>query len=426
MRILFSFILIIVLLSSCQQTNHTEISLNPPTEITAPNVENTETSEQQNPSSQDNVEQNQDPIKQQLANMTLKQKIGQLFVVGFDGLKPNHKIKTLIQEYQVGGIILFSRNIKTSEQLLQLTNDLKQLNQTNQVPLFISVDEEGGRVSRLPDNATKFPSNLFIGGKDDPTLTPHIGFTIGTELSAHGFNMDFAPVIDIFSNPNNVVIGDRAYGKTPEIVEKHGLQFMSGLQKSNIIPVVKHFPGHGDTLVDSHKGLPVVNKTIEELKTLELRPFQQAIQEGADVVMAAHIQYPNIDKSGKPSSLSNVLITELLRNEMDFEGVVITDDMEMGAIKKHYGSGEAAVNAIQAGVDLLLYSHQYDLQVEAIQTIENALNLGDITEQQLNESVERILRLKEKYGLSDQILDVEGLDVVGSEEHQAIRDKLLY
>ncbi|MFS1514803.1 beta-N-acetylhexosaminidase [Chengkuizengella sp. SCS-71B] len=428
--VLVPFIIIISFLTACQSADPIDLRDTPPTGIPKSNPSVGIDAKDSAPPNEDQSsfiedEQEQDPIIQQLEQMTLKQKIGQLFVVGFDGLVPNDQIKTLIQNHHVGGIILFSRNIETSKQLIQLTNDLKQLNQSNQVPLFISVDEEGGRVSRLPSNATKFPSNLFIGGKDNPLLTHDIGLVIGKELAAHGINMDYAPVFDIFSNPQNTVIGDRAYGTTPEIVKEHGTAFMFGLQKSNVIPVVKHFPGHGDTIVDSHIGLPVVYKTVEQLKELELQPFQEAIQEGADVVMAAHIQYPNLDGSGRPASLSKILITELLRNEMDFQGVVITDDMEMGAIKKHYRAGEAAVYAVQAGMDLLLYSHQYDLQLEAIQSIEVAVEAGEISLHQLNEGVERILRLKEKYRINDAPLSEAGLEVVGSEEHQAVRDQLI-
>ncbi|WP_160643957.1 beta-N-acetylhexosaminidase [Chengkuizengella marina] len=428
--VLISFVLVISFLTACQSADPLDLSQSPPTDNPESNpAEETAPKDSGSPNDDQSSfiedEQEQDPIIQQLEQMTLKQKIGQLFVVGFDGLTPNDQIKTLIQKHHVGGIILFSRNIETSKQLLQLTNDLKQLNQSNQIPLFISVDEEGGRVSRLPSNATKFPSNLFIGGKGNPVLTHDIGLVIGNELAAHGFNMDYAPVFDVFSNPQNTVIGDRAYGTTPEIVKEHGNALMFGLQKSNVIPVVKHFPGHGDTIIDSHKGLPVVHKTVEQLKEMELQPFQGAIQEGADVVMVAHIQYPNIDGSGKPASLSKTIITELLRNEMDFQGVVITDDMEMGAIKKYYGAGEAAVYAVQAGVDLLLYSHQYDLQLEAIQSIEVAVETGEISLQQLNERVERILRLKEKYHLNDYPLSEAGLEIIGSEEHQAVRDQLM-
>jgi beta-N-acetylhexosaminidase len=340
-------------------------------------------------------------IKEKINKMSLDEKIGQMFIVGFKGDTPNDEIKSMIQKYHVGGIILFRNNITDPEQMLSLINSLKFLNSKNQAALFMSVDEEGGRISRMPDQLEKLPTNEAIGKINDPQLSFNIGGVLAYELKAFGFNMDFAPVIDIFSNPKNTVIGDRAFGSEPDIVSSLGIQTMKGLQAGGVISVVKHFPGHGDTLVDSHIGLPTVDYDLKRLESFELKPFQAAIENKADAVMVAHILMKTIDPIS-PASMSKTMITDVLRDKMGFTGVVVTDDMTMGAIVENYNIGAAVVKSVNAGSDIILVCHGYDNQVNAINSLKSAVKNGRIAEERLNDSIYRILKLKGKYGLSDK------------------------
>ena len=341
-------------------------------------------------------------IRRQIAGMSLDEKIGQLFIVGFDGYKTDEKVRSMIQNNHVGGIILFRGNIKNAGQLLDMTNTLKSANSENRVPLFISVDEEGGRISRLPAELHKLPSNQSIGEVGSTAFSYEIGGILSEELRTFGFNLDFAPVLDIHSNPRNTVIGDRSFGNNAEIVTKLGIQTLKGIRDGGIIPVVKHFPGHGDTEVDSHVGLPSVSHELDRLKSLELVPFQEAVSQQADAVMVAHILLDRVD-SENPASMSKRIITGLLRDEMGFDGVVMTDDMTMGAILQNYDIGEAAVKAILAGSDVILVCHGYDRQSAAIEAVRSAVGSGLIPADRIDGSVYRILKLKNKYGLTDAV-----------------------
>ncbi len=341
-----------------------------------------------------------DPILQELYTMTLDEKIGQMLIVGFDGYAVNEPVRSMIRNYHVGGIILYSYNVESPSQLLALVNTLKSVNSVNRIPLFISVDEEGGRVSRMPAALKKFPSNAVIGSKNNGELSYKIGYTLARVIRAFGFNMDFAPVLDINSNPANPVIGDRSFGANPQIVSELGVQTMKGIQAGGVIPVIKHFPGHGDTSVDSHVGLPVVNNDLNRLKSFELVPFAEAVRNGADAVMVAHILLNKIDPAN-PSSLSRTIITDILRNQLHFTGVVITDDMTMGAIVQNYDLGNAAVKAVNAGSDIVLVSRGYENEVKVFNALKNAVQNGTIPGQRVNDSVYRILRLKRKYRLND-------------------------
>ncbi|MGL5693215.1 MAG: beta-N-acetylhexosaminidase, partial [Peptostreptococcaceae bacterium] len=290
-------------------------------------------------------------IQEAIENMALEEKIGQMILAGFDGTEVSESLVKLVQEQKIGGIILFKRNIESSTQLKSLTKEIKTLNE--KIPLFISVDEEGGRVSRLSEDIEKFPSAQMIGEKNSKEYAYENGKKLGEVLSEHGINMNHAPVLDIYSNPKNTVIGDRAFGTDEEIVSTMGIETMKGLEESNVIPTVKHFPGHGDTEVDSHVGLPIVYKTLEELKKFELVPFEKAINEGCDVVMVSHILLENID-SKNPASLSKIVISDILREDLGFDNVVMTDDMNMSAITKNMDVEKACVESIKAGSDILL------------------------------------------------------------------------
>lgn len=342
-----------------------------------------------------------DAIQEIIKNMTLDEKIGQMVMVGIDGYTNDAHSTEMIENFHVGGFILFKNNIKNTDQAQSLINSLKDKNSsTSSIPLFFSVDEEGGRVSRMPDEFVKLPSNKVIGSRNNPDFSFEIGKVIGKEIKSLGFNMDFAPVLDVNSNPKNPVIGDRSFGNNAQLVNLLGVKTMQGLQSQNVISVVKHFPGHGDTSVDSHVGLPVVNNDMERLKKLELVPFENAIKNNVDVIMVAHILLPKIDAQN-PASFSKSIITDLLRNEMNYNGLVITDDLTMGAITKNYKIEDAAIKAVNAGSNIILVCHDYEKQASVIKALKAAVENGVISAEKVYESVYKILLLKQKYELSD-------------------------
>ncbi len=346
----------------------------------------------------------QNPIKEQIGKMSLDEKIGQMMIVGFDGYTADEGIKEIIEKYHPGGVILFKRNIKDGNQLLSLLNELKSINSSNEIPLFLSIDEEGGKVSRLPDEFDKIPSSETIGQVNNEDLSYNIGKILGRKLKALGFNMDFAPVLDINSNSENPIIGDRAFGDNAEIVTKLGIETMRGIQSEKVISVVKHFPGHGDTSEDSHIGLPRVDNDLSRLESLELIPFKEAINNGVDAVMIAHILMSEIDPE-KPASMSRTIISDILRNRLNFNKIIITDDMTMGAILDNYNIGDAAVQSINAGIDIVLVCHGYDNEITVIKAVKEAVKNDIISEERIDESVYRILSLKEKYNINDNIID---------------------
>lgn len=353
-----------------------------------------------------------DPIKKTVQKMTLDEKIGQMVIAGIDGTSLSEREKKLIHQQKIGGFILYQQNIQTTEQTRALLNNMKAENADQRLPLFLSVDQEGGSVERMPDEFADFPTNRAIGNVDDPQFSYKVGQLLGKELQAFGFNMDFAPVLDINSNPDNPVIGDRSFGAKPGIVSRLGVQTMKGLQSQNVTPIVKHFPGHGDTSVDSHVGLPKVNQGLQHLRNFELVPFRKAIQNGADAVMIAHILFPKLDTDA-PASMSKKIITDILRNDLNFEGVVITDDMTMGAITENYGIGKASVKSVNAGSNIILVAHQYNNVTKVIQALKTAVQNGDIPKEKINNSVSKIIQLKQKTNLSSQKagpVDVEGIN----------------
>lgn len=353
-----------------------------------------------------------------LEGMSLDEKIGQMVIAGIPGTSMDDQSKSLIRDDKVGGFIFYKNNFDTIEQSQQLINDLKAENKQNRLPLFLSTDEEGGDVSRLPGDLKIIPNNDEIG-LSDASFSFDIGTLLGKELQAFGLNLNYAPVMDVNSNSKNTVIGNRSFGNDPELVSKLGTQMMKGMQSKNIVPVVKHFPGHGDTAVDSHFELPTVNKSLKELMDLELIPFKEAIDKGADTVMVAHILLPELETK-YPSSMSKEVITDLLRKKLKFKGVIMTDDMTMDAIADHYGIGEAALQSVKAGSDIVLVAFDYDKAVSAISAIKSGVNDGEISEARIDESVKRIIQLKLKYKLNDNHVD----DVDPDELNQMIKETL--
>lgn len=354
-----------------------------------------------------------DPIQLKLEEMSLAEKIGQMVFIGIEGTEMTEESRQWIQRDRVGGVVLFRKNIENSEQTLRLVNDLKKTNVSNPAPLFIAVDEEGGRVSRMPEEFLDLPASAVIGERGDSAIAEQFGALLARQVKAFGMNVNFAPVLDVNNNPDNPVIGDRGFGNSVEAVVESGISVLEGIRSAGVIPVVKHFPGHGDTTVDSHIGLPVIERDKEHLYEVELQPFIRAIEHDVEMIMVAHILFPHLD-SDAPSTFSKPIITDILRNELGYDGVVITDDMTMGAIVEHYDIAEAALASVQAGTDIVMVCHDDEKKARVIEALHRAAASGVITEQRIDESVYRILKLKEKYSLSDEPvsgpIDVEAIN----------------
>ncbi len=348
--------------------------------------------------------------------MKLARKIGQLLMIGFDGKTPPKKILHFIKTYDIGGVILFARNIDDPIQLAQLIQHLQA--GSKDAPLFIGIDQEGGRVSRLPRPFTLFPPARTLGQCNSISMTYCAAEAMARELAVVGINMNFAPVLDLDTNPDNPIIGDRAFGKTSPLVAEHGLAMMSGLQDNNVIACGKHFPGHGDTALDSHKALPVVNHPLSRLMDVELKPFIHLVQNRLTSMMTAHILCPMLDRKW-PATLSKKIVTTLLRKAIGFNGVVVSDDLEMKGITSKWSVAEAAVLAINAGVDLLLICQTHDQQVAALEALIHAVETGDLSEKQIDQSLNRVLRLKEQFLLGrTRPPDLQKIKkVVGSPPH---------
>ena len=340
-----------------------------------------------------------DPIGERVRAMTVEELVGQLLVAGIEGKEPGGDAMQIIEDLHVGGIILFGRNVESAGQLAALTNALKERNQrAGNVPVFLCVDEEGGMVSRMPPEVADLP-NAYDYAQAGGDFYER-GTVLAEECAAFGFHVDFAPVLDIWSNPQNTVIGKRACGTDAETAARLGQALADGLSDGGVVPVGKHFPGHGDTLTDSHKGLPVVDKTAEELRGFELCPYEYDLE----AVMVGHIQMTKIDPL-LPASLSPKVVTGLLREEMGFEGLVFTDDLTMGAVANTYGMGEATVKAILAGCDMALVCHGLDNAKAAYHALLFAVEDGTLSRERLEESARRILTVKEAYAVEDTPVD---------------------
>ncbi|MBV5124034.1 glycoside hydrolase family 3 protein [Bacillus halotolerans] len=398
-----------------------------------------------------------DDAKQIVDRMTLDEKIGQMLMPDFRNWKKegesspqaftkmNEEVAGLIKKYQFGGVILFAENVKTTEQTVRLTDAYQKA--SPKIPLLLSIDQEGGIVTRLGEG-TNFPGNMALGATRSRINAYQTGSMIGKELSVLGINTDFSPVLDINNNPDNPVIGVRSFSSDRELTARLGLYSMKGLQRQNIASALKHFPGHGDTDVDSHYGLPLVSHNQERLREIELYPFQKAIDAGADMVMTAHVQFPAFDDTTYkskldgsdimvPATLSKKVMTGLLREEMGFGGVIVTDALNMKAIADHFGQEEAVVMAIKAGVDIALMpasvtSLKDDQKLASvIDSLKEAVKNGDIPLQQINKSVERIISLKIKRGIypaqHDSSIDKKvkkALKTVGSKHHTKTEQKI--
>jgi beta-N-acetylhexosaminidase len=365
-----------------------------------------------------------------MVELTLKEKIGQLMVFGFDGTTPTAEILELIRDYKVGGIILFGRNIGTPYDVLSLTQRLHKeaFDSGHPFPLLICTDQENGVVRRLGKGSTIFPGAMLLGATGQPELAREVGAATGKELNALGINWNLSPVLDVNNNPLNPVIGVRSFGENPSQVSALGGQIMKGMQEAGIMTTLKHFPGHGDTDTDSHLDLPTIPHSIERLEEIELKPFKDCINQGADTVMTAHVYFPAFEKrEGVPATISKDVITGLLRNRLQFSGVVTTDCLEMNAIKDTIGTPRGAVEALKAGVDLIMISHTYSLQAAALEEIFKAVESGELEETVIDEAYNRVIKLKEKYLSFESLhLNGEGIvpEVVGCKEHWELAERV--
>ncbi|MCD8142609.1 MAG: glycoside hydrolase family 3 protein [Clostridiales bacterium] len=338
-----------------------------------------------------------------LDSMTLAEQVYQMFIVTPETLtgvstvtQAGATTQAALQSHPVGGLVYFAANIVTPEQCTTMISNTQSY---SKIGLFIAVDEEGGRVARIGKNSamgtTAFPSMSDIGSTGDVSKAYEVGSTIGTEIAQFGFNLDFAPVADVNSNPNNTVIGDRAFGSDPEAVAEMVASAVQGFRDSGMLCTLKHFPGHGDTDTDSHYGYTEVLKTLQELRSVEFLPFQAGIDAGADFVMMGHISVPEVTGDDTPASLSATMIA-ILRDELNFQGLIITDSMVMSAITDRYTSAQAAVLAVQAGVDVILEPSSL---TGAVQGILSAVEDGTISEERIRESVLKILEVKIRNGI---------------------------
>lgn len=354
-----------------------------------------------------------DSIQEKLSSMSLEEKIGQLLIVGIEDENFSEREMYQLNTNNVGGFIFFSRNIKEEEQIRTLLNQLKAENNSD-IPLFLAIDEEGGMVSRLSTLYGDLPEAKALGALENKEISYAYGENLGKRLKELGLNLNFAPVLDINSNPSNPVIGNRAFGTTAEVVQNNGMAVMKGIESQDVIPAVKHFPGHGDTNVDSHLNLPIVNKTKEELMDLELSPFITAIDEGVDVIMIAHILFPALDAE-TPSTLSPYVMQDLLRDTLGYENIIISDDMTMGAITQNYSIELASIEFLKNGGDILLICHGKENPSLVIEAIKESVANKELSMDDIDEKVYRILSLKEKYHLEDEEVMATDLESIREE-----------
>ncbi|MBF8189364.1 beta-N-acetylhexosaminidase [Nonomuraea sp. K274] len=369
-------------------------------------------------------------VERVLSKMSVEEKVGQLFMPVLYGTsattvsgenQARYAARTpakVIEKYNLGGVILFPQNVRSAGQVVALTNGMQRA--SKKVPLLIATDQENGQVSRMGTLMTDFPGAAAIGATKDADLSRAVAEATGEELRALGVNLDFAPVADVNVNPRNPVIGPRAFGDDPARVSKMVAAAVKGFADAKVAATAKHFPGHGDTSVDSHTGLPVIKHTRAEWERLDAPPFKAAIDAGVDAVMSAHLVFPKLDPSGDPATLSKPILTGLLREKLGFDGVVSTDALNMAGVRKKYNDGEIAVRAVLAGADLLLMPNDLPRAYRAVRA---AVKSGRISQQRLDQSVSRLLTLKQaRAGLSEAPVASaqRAADVLRSPEHRKL------
>ena len=334
--------------------------------------------------------------------VSLRREVGQLLIGSLPGFTIPAEARSLAREFQIGGVTLFARNIEAPEQVAELSHDLQGL--ASEWPVWVSVDQEGGRVARLRAPFTEWPPMLALGRSGDPALARRFAQAMAAELRAVGITLDYAPVLDIHTNPKNLVIGDRALAEDAEVVATLGAAIIRGLQENGVAACGKHFPGHGDTSADSHHELPVVEHAPDRLRRVEWVPFREAIRAGVASIMTAHVLVPSLDEE-KPATLSQGIVRGLLRGELGFEGLILSDDLEMKALAATHTVPEAAVEAIAAGCDAVLIcralsedrGRDIDVQFEALEALVHAVEDGRIPRTRFEDAIARQRRAKERF-----------------------------
>ena len=349
----------------------------------------------------------------------MKRTIGQIMMIGISGPALTATEKKFIVENNIAGVTLFARNLVSPKQIHELCSELQSLRfkMQDKAPLIIAIDMEGGRVHRLKSPFTIWPAVQNLGKIDNPTVTFNFANQMGLELKAVGINLDFAPCVDIFTNPKNQIIGDRSPGTTADIVGKHGSALVRGYIKADVITCSKHFPGHGNTLLDSHEDLPIEQHDIARLEEVELLPFKKTFKARVDMVMTAHMLFPKIDPEW-PVTLSETFLKKIIRENCKYKGMIITDDLDMKALAKNYDRDVIPVRALQAGADILLYCNEPESPPRAIESILGAIAQGSIDAKYLEQLKTKMLDFKkEKITIPDPMPYNEALKIVGHPDH---------
>ncbi len=336
--------------------------------------------------------------------MTLEHKIGQRLVGGFPSTTMSDAFINAVKEYKIGNVILFRENIESAPQLKKLCADIQELiTKETGYPAFITIDQEGGVVTRLPESLANIPGAMAMAATGDEKNAYTAGKLTAEELRSLGVNFNLSPSLDVNSNPDNPIIGARSYSDNAQTVAKFGVQMIKGLVDGGVLASAKHFPGHGDTAVDSHLALPCVDKSEDELMKMELAPFLKAIEANVPAIMTTHIMFPQIEKEKIPATMSRTIMTDLLRGKMGFKGLIVSDCMEMSAIAKFFTTEKGVKSALHAGVDLVFVSHSEERLVNSAKLAKESVLSGEINEDELNKSVERILKYKEQFKIAEQI-----------------------
>lgn len=341
-------------------------------------------------------------------SLSIKEKIGQFFIITVPNAELDEPLKKSISQYNIGGIILFQRNLRDFTKVVTFIQDIQAYaKEVGRPPLWISIDQEGGGISYLWEHMAVSPGNMLIGATNNPQHAYTSHYLMGKQLKEIGFNLDFSPILDINNNPENPVIGARSFGENKELVTEMGIQAIKGLHDGGVMACGKHYPGHGDTELDSHLSLPSINKSMAGLQDFELVPFHESIKNGLEALMTAHIVYPKVDPD-KPATLSKKFLTEVLREEVGFEGLIITDSMEMEAISQFFGREKGTVMALEAGADIILacgqnYENQWSMVEAAVQAVEN----GELDLSTIDTAFKRNIRYKTKWIKSEPVLSVD-------------------
>src|SRR5262245_29017960 len=358
----------------------------------------------------------------------LRRRIGRLVIVGFEGQSIPVELRSLVRQFGLGGVILLGRNgnIAEPEQVAELCFEAAKLDPDQ--PAWVSVDQEGGRVARLKSPFTEWPPMAALGRSGDLRLAERFARALAAELRAVGVTLNYAPVLDVYTNPKNAVIGDRALGDEATKVARFGAEIIKALQAEYVAACGKHFPGHGDTVADSHMELPLVEHPPERLREVELKPFRAAVEAGVATIMTAHVLVPSLDER-RPATLSKAIVTDVLRREMKYEGVILSDDLEMKAIVNTYSVPEAAVEAIDAGCDgVLICGGNHHLQAEALEALVHGVEDGRLPLGRLEDALARQRRAKERYLSAAPPARPRGnktlRQILGRDEHQAIAHEM--